>query len=123
MYIIFGADKAEALKEDEKYIVLELDTVRLPNDTVMTAFCVVEKVPLGEISQLPAHQTWHAEMIADYKNQNWDQCLQTIDMLMGHFNGEIDSFYKILRARVEKFKIQNPGPEWSGVYEPGDVTV
>lgn len=123
MYIIFGADKAEALREDEKYIVLELDTVKMPDESIMTAFCVVEKVPLGELSQVPAHQTWHAEMLNDYRAKNWDQCIRSIDMLMGHFNGELDSFYKILRARVEKFKVEGPGPNWSGVYEPGSVTV
>lgn len=123
MYIIFGADKADALREDEKYIVLELDTVRMPNGTIMTAFCVVEKVPLGELSQVAAHLTWHAEMLNEYRAQNWDQCIRSIDMLMGHFNGELDSFYKILRSRVEQFKLIGPGPDWSGIYEPGSVVV
>lgn len=122
MYIIFGKDNAESIMQDNKYIVLEVDTIRSSNEAEpITAYCVVEKVPLAELGATSAYVDWHKDLIADYKNRQWQQCLQTIDLLQGHFNGELDSFYDILKARIQNYLEHDPGPDWDGVYEPWRV--
>jgi hypothetical protein len=52
-----------------------------------------------------------------YCNKDWDFCLTAIDQLKGNFKGSIDSFYDILTDRIHKYKQQDPGDNWKGIYE------
>ena len=121
MNIIFGAENAEMVMKDNKYIVLELDTVRpeAHRDPVV-AYAIVNTISLGEMGQMPAYIDWHKDLINDYKTKKWDECLQTIQMLYGHFNGELDSFYDIIGRRIQYYKENDPGKEWQGVWEAWD---
>lgn len=112
MNIIFG----DAVKEiPDSFTVLELDTFRMPNQEVHTAYCVVETIPLAEFATLEAYKKIHADLVKFYRERHWDYCEHAIEGLMGRWNGELDTFYTNVLARVMKHK-QNPPPDdWDGV--------
>ena len=118
MYIIFGDEVAQEVAKDNKYIVLELDTIKNSQESEpITAYCVVDQIPLTEMAQTTAYVDWHRDLMADYKRRDWEQCLRTIPLLVGHFNGELDSFYAVLLERVKEFAQQPPDVDWSPVLE------
>ena len=122
MYIIYDPTTVQQLKQDQRYTLLELDTIRPSNNhEPITAYCVIERIPLSELGQASAYVTWHEELIEDYKHKNWENCLQTIPMLMGHFNGEVDSFYTVLEQRIKNLVNQGHSEDWSPVLDVSAV--
>lgn len=116
MNIIIDADQVEAFKT--KYTVLTLDTIRvLPEDQLVTAYCVIENIPIAELPALEDKRNKHEELIVNYRRKNWDFCTLSIDLLRGSFGGEVDSFYDDLQSRVDKYKEQDPGEDWNGIIE------
>ena len=113
MNIIFGTQEAEKL--NEKYIVLELDTITVKSSEPITAYCVVEKLPFEDFPKLSELKTTHASLIEGYKNRNWDNCLAIIDSLTGEWGGELDTFYSEMNSRISKYKVADPGEDWTGV--------
>lgn len=99
MYIIVGTEAAEKLKEN--YTVLELETHEKDGQNV-TAFCVVDQIPIAELPQLDQHKNLHAEFVAQYRKGNYKFCQDAAEHLMGKFNGELDSFYQILMSRLHQ---------------------
>ena len=116
MHIIFG-DTAKQLPDS--YTVLELDTVRRPPDMVpVTAYCLVEKIPLQEFPLAAHYHELHHNVIKYFKQQQWDYCEQAIvDSLKGKWAGELDSFYDNLLERIQQFKIDPPPDNWDGTLD------
>jgi hypothetical protein len=112
MHIIFG----DSIKElSDGMIVLELDTFRQPGkDTVVTAYCVVEKLPLPEFTTLDAYKKIHEDLIRYYKAKEWNYCEQAIETLAGKWNGELDTFYQDLLHRVQTNKSMILPDDWDG---------
>ena len=113
MHIIFG-DTAKQLPDS--YTVLELDTVRRPPEFVpVTAYCLVEKIPLQEFPLVAHHHALHQDVIKYFKQREWNFCEQAItDTLKGKWAGELDSFYDNLLERIQEFKINPPADDWDG---------
>lgn len=110
MHIIFG----DAVKEiPDSYTVLELDTIDT-NGTRVTAYCVVEKIPLQEFPLIDAHIKLHADVIENYRLQHWDYCEKAIGALLGKWNGEVDSFYQTLLDRIKTLKESVLPGDWDG---------
>lgn len=115
MYIIFG-DSAKQLSD--KFTVLELDTIKLQETgQKITSYCVVENIPLGDFPVMSAYVTVHHDMMQAYRNQNWDYVESALKGLAGKWNGELDSFYKILGDRVNSLKEQTLDDNWDGTIE------
>jgi hypothetical protein len=114
MHIIFGQQQADAMKE--KYTVLELDTFAIANlDQPVTAYCAVEKIPLGEMLSLPNHQNLHNQLLQNYRQKNWLFCLNVIDQLKGCWCGELDSFYDDLAKRIQICASSDLNPDWTPI--------
>jgi adenylate cyclase len=114
MYIIFG-DTAAAIPNG--HTVLELDTVRRPPDNIpVTAYCVIDKLPLQEFPIAEGNKKLHSELMQHYRACEWDQCGQAIQVLLGKWNGELDSFYVNLDRRVEQYRSNPPPADWDGTY-------
>ena len=113
MNIIFGQE--EAAKLDEKYIVLELDTVTIQSSAPMPVYCVVENMPLDELYKAEAMKKLHADLISHYHSRKWEFCDQAIEQLVGYWGGEIDSFYLDLQSRVRNYKENEPEENWTGI--------
>jgi hypothetical protein len=112
MNVIFGDGRNEI---PEGHTVLELDTFRvLEAEKTITAYCLVEKVPLGEFATLTNYQKIHEDLIRFYKQRHWDYCEHAIESLMGRWNHELDSFYSDLLKRVIDYKTNPPDADWDG---------
>jgi hypothetical protein len=112
MHIIFGSTAQEI---PNSFTVLELDTFRMVKENrTDTAYCVVEKVPLTEFAMLDAYKKVHADLVQYYRQRQWSYCENAIEGLMGRWNGELDTFYSDLLARVIKFKENEPDSDWDG---------
>lgn len=113
MNIIFGT--TEVVKLQDKYIVLELDTVTIKSSNPITAYCVIEDLPLGELSQIAIFKKLHADLMENYRKRNWNFCIQALDHLTGFWGKQIDSFYEILRTRITEYIQNEPSADWTGV--------
>jgi len=112
MNIIFKENSADIAK---KYVVLDLDTFSIPNGSTHTACCVVENIPITELSETENLKDLHASLIESYGQRRWDQCEQAMEQLMGKWGGELDSFYTDLQSRVELLKTMDLPDTWTPV--------
>lgn len=117
MNIIFGT--AEVAKLQEKYIVLELDTVTIRSSSPITAYCVVENLPLEEFAKVEVFKKLHTDLMDNYRKRNWHFCIQAIDTLMGFWGKQIDSFYQVLKTRILAYIESEPDTAWTGVIPKG----
>jgi hypothetical protein len=116
MNIIFGADQIPDL--EEKYVVLELDTFRLPGRTEpATAYCVVENVGFANLQRVPEFKDLHHNLIANYRQRNWKYCEDAMQYLRGFWGGEMDTFYDELQNRIDRYKVSDPGETWDGIID------
>lgn len=111
MNIIFGNVPAELR---DKHIVLELDTFVAEDGRESTAWAVIENIPLSSFPVLDAYIKVHHDLLAAYRNQDWDYCESALKGLAGQWNGAIDSFYQDLMQRVEKYRDNPPVHGWTG---------
>ena len=115
MYIIFG-DSLNQLTDN--FTVLELDTVKYEtNQPPVTAYCVIEKVPLQEFPILDANKKLHQDLMQHYRQQHWDYCEQVIAKLLGQWAGELDSFYMNLAERIKHCRTVTLPAGWDGVID------
>ena len=113
MNIIFGIESVTPF--EERYTVLELDTFVLrPTDEVVTAYCLVETIPLEEMPAIESLKEQHQNLMAEYRKRNWGYCEDAISHLNGKWNGEHDSFYTELYQRIQTLKQSDLPPGWTG---------
>jgi hypothetical protein len=114
MNIIFGDNIAELARE--KYIVLELDTLVMSGpDQTATAYAIVEKIQLQEMSALDRFKDLHHNLMKEYRKRNWKFCEDAIGHLQGRWNSELDTFYSELHERVQSLKTQSLDDDWTGM--------
>jgi hypothetical protein len=112
MNIIFK-ENSQAI--GKKYVVLDLDTFSVPDGSTHTVCCVVENIPITELSETENLKALHANLITSYGQRRWNQCEQAIEQLVGKWGGEVDSFYKDLQTRINCLKTLNLTEDWSPV--------
>ena len=112
MNIIFK-ENSQAIRK--KYVVLDLDTFSIPDGSTHTVCCVVENIPITELSETENLKALHAELIQSYGQRNWNQCEQAIEQLVGKWGGEVDSFYQDLQTRINRLKTLNLTEDWTPV--------
>ncbi len=115
MNIILGEENLTGI--DEKYMVLELDTIRVRDHDPIKAFCLVEKMPVGEMFGAENFRELHSNLITNYRLRNWNYCEQAIEHLLGKWNGELDTFYLDLVTRIQQHRAHPPGDDWDGVID------
>jgi hypothetical protein len=116
MFIFFGDDNLEEYQKN--HTVLELDTFRfVADDRILTAYCVVDQIPILEMAQIEIWRRLHEQLIKNYQARNWEFCVNAIDQLSGRWGGEVDSFYTNLKNRVNDLKSQEVGSDWSPMIE------
>jgi len=116
MNIIFGIEQAEKLRE--RFTVLELDTFTFgTNGPNVTAYCVVEGIPLDKLPLVESWQRLHEALIKNYQQRNWTYCGTLIEQLTGAWNSEMLSFYDEIQSRIDRLILENPGEEWTPVIE------
>lgn len=113
MNIIFGLESVTPF--EERYTVLELDTFVLrPTDEVITAYCLVETMPIQEMPAIESLKDLHSNLMAEYRKRNWRYCEDAIAHLTGKWGGELDSFYTELYQRIITLKQTDLPETWTG---------
>jgi hypothetical protein len=113
MNIIFGIESVTPF--EERYTILELDTFMLrPTNEVVTAYCLVETIPIQEMPAIENLKEQHRNLMAEYRQQNWRYCEDAIAHLTGKWGGELDSFYMELYQRIQDLKQQQLPTDWTG---------
>jgi len=115
MNIIFRGNFVQEIAD--RYTLLELDTIRMPNGTETTAYCVVEKIPLSELTRVDELKQLHHDMMQQYKNSDWSTCEKSLMSLIHCWGTEVDSFYEIMLHRVQGLQTNPPGPGWDPVID------
>jgi hypothetical protein len=109
MNIIFETEVTPEIAE--KYTLLELDTFRRTSDgKVQKSFCVLtnEDITLQEIALIERQKELHANLIKNYKKQDWNYCQEALSNLYGKWKGEVDTFYTVLSKRITEFREKHP---------------
>jgi len=110
MHIIFG--KNQAL--EEKYTVLELDTIQVGKQgPILTAYCVVENIPLEEMPAVETFKHLHSQLMDAYREKQWNTCDKIIAQLMGKWGGEVDTFYVELKSRIDSLRVKTLDESWN----------
>ena len=111
MHIILGEQNVQEVSD--KYVVLELDTFR-PTDTgeLISAFCLIENVPIHELPQVDQYRDLHQQLITNYRKANWKFCEDALEHLLGRWNGEVDSFYTVMMQRIQDHKQTAESADW-----------
>ena len=113
MNIIFGTETAK--QAQERYTVLELDTFNLlPTDEVITAYCLVETVPIEEMPAVESLKDLHSNLMVEYRKRNWRYCEDAIAHLTGKWHSELNSFYTELYQRIQTLKQADLPEDWTG---------
>jgi hypothetical protein len=114
MNIMFEDSITDDVKS--KYMLLPLDTFYFADaDKKSTAYCLIENTPIQEMFSVDQYLDLHQNLIKNYYLRNWNYCEQAVEQLLGRWNGEVDSFYNEMDARVKNYKEQDPGSDWTGV--------
>jgi len=120
MNIIMGTENAQSFAE--KYTVLELDIIKImPEGHCIPAYCVVENIPILDLNRVDNMRRLHRGLLENYRQKNWNYCIQAIENLTGFWGGELDSFYADLQQRINKYSEQDPGEDWDGTIEKHPV--
>jgi hypothetical protein len=112
MNIIFKTNLPPA---GDKYVVLDLDTFKFPDGSLHTACCVVENIPIEELSQVLGLKELHETLLKEYGQRNWNYCEQALEHLVGKWGGELDTFYIDLKQRIELLKDRDFDESWSPI--------
>ena len=112
MHIIFKENSEEIAK---KYVVLDLDTFSVPDGSTHTVCCVVENIPITELSETENLKALHTTLIESYSARDWNKCDRAIEQLVGKWGGEVDSFYKEIQKRIELLKTLDLPADWSPI--------
>lgn len=113
MNIILGRENIQ--EAQDKYTVLELDTLLINGSSdPVTAYCLVEQVPIDQIAGIDQFRDLHNNLIKNYRQQNWKFCEDALEHLRGKWGGELDSFYMELGSRIADLKQQDLDASWTG---------
>jgi adenylate cyclase len=115
--LVIGSRTAERAKE--KFITMEIDLIQVKGkkqpETVFTVLGpkeVAQDRRCGELSEL------NAQMLASYRKQRWDEATALIGRCRKVANGfGVEGLYDMYLERIEAYRADPPGPDWSGVYE------
>lgn len=114
MNIVLGKENVEQLQN--KHIVLELDSFCFGDSKdIVTAYGIVEKLSIDEISIAEQLQDLHNDMMKNYRLRNWKYVEDALEYLIGKWSGEYDTFYSEISQRVASLKTQDLPLGWDGI--------
>jgi len=115
MNVIHGEEN-KVLIED-KYTILELETFFVKEDVdPVCNYAIIGPgdIPFANFIRLSQFLPVHEALMKNYKEQNWDFCIQAIGHLKGNIDPFMDTFYDILASRVVEQQT-NPTENWSPI--------
>jgi len=120
MHIIFNNDLISEI--NEKYILLELDTVLYNGlDHPLKMFAVIDDVEIPENTDISSLLEQHTALLVEYKNSKWDNAILNANALRGSWNGYVDQFYESVVNTATKYKENNK--IWDGIVNSNDILI
>lgn len=113
MNIIFD-DAIDIASLPNSYTVLELDTFRVTPGSTRTAYAILDGLALSDLATLDAWKNIHNDIIRYYRQGQWNYCERALEGIMGKWNGQLDTFYIDLLARVQAQKDTVVDSDWNG---------
>ena len=109
--IILGPITAEQVKDE--YFVLALDKIAVKGKKVgVNIFTVLE----GSRSEYEMGRRDHEEMLAAYRNKEFEHAIFLCDTLLGEFDGQMNGYYEMWKDRCREMKLSKLPPDWDGTY-------
>ena len=105
MNIIIGTDAANEARE--KYTVLPLQDIKFashPDMPPVTAYCLIENVPLDEIPKLQEQIDLHTKFYENLQKPDFNYCEQALEHLKGKWRGEVDTYYEVMEKSINENK-------------------
>jgi len=105
MNIIIGIDAANEARE--KYTVLPLQDIKFashPDMPPVTAYCLIEDVPLDEIPKLQEQIDLHTKFYENLQKPDFNYCEQALEHLKGKWRGEVDTYYEVMEKSINENK-------------------
>ena len=120
MNVIFGKENLDQI--DERYTALELESLLVQEgEEPVTNYAIVgPDSGLQSMLTLKQFIPVHEALMRNYKEQNWDFCLQAIDKLRGKIDPFMDTFYDVLKERI-KVQIESPTENWTPVVDMSHI--
>ena len=112
--IVIGPITAKLI-EDE-YFVLELDKLAVKGKKEgVNIFTVLSR--LEDSLEYKLAQQKHESMLSLYREMRWKESALLCQELIGEFNGEMDSYYRMLIERIADYEYKNKPPkDWDGTF-------
>jgi len=109
--IILGPLTAEQVKHE--YFVLELDKIAVKGKKVgVNIFTVLD----GSYKEYEIGRKDHEEMLAAYRNREFENAIFLCDTLMGEFDGQMNAYYEMWKDRCREMKMSKLPQDWDGTY-------
>ena len=112
--IVIGSLTAKQIEED--YFTLELDKIAVKGKkegvNIYTVLCDIK-----DSLEYKLAQQRHETMLQLYREMKWKDSANLCHELIGEFNGEMDSYYKMMIERIADYEYKNKPPaEWDGTF-------
>lgn len=113
--IVLGPVTAERL--GDTYFTLQLDRIAVKGKKQgVDIYTVFYNPKLRDVANWERHKKIHNNMLACYRDKNWDLAASLIPSLKGAFEGGLDHYYDIWSERIEEMRIKNLPEDWDGTY-------
>jgi adenylate cyclase len=114
--LVIGSRTAEGAKA--KFATMEIDLIQVKGKTQPEAvFAVLGRADLEQDPRCRELRELNAQMLARFREQDWDAALGLIDRCRKIANGfEVSGLYDMYVERVDAYRADPPGADWDGVY-------
>ena len=114
--IVLGPITAERLGTE--YFTLELDCIAVKGKkegvNIFTVFFNPDdKIEYGKWIH---DKEVHNKMLANYREQKWDEAVTLVNRLMPSFGGGMKHYYELWLERIEEMRNANLPKDWDGVF-------
>lgn len=112
MQIIFDQKLVPELRQ--KYVVLELDTVKQPAMTEpVVLHALIEHLDINDLQVLDKKINTHEKLVKDYKSNNFLNALADAESLRGSWQGQLDEFYDLVIKQCNEMIAKKE--TWNGI--------
>jgi adenylate cyclase len=101
----------------DNYFAIELDTIAVKGKSIGVTIYTVFYNPDNTVAAdwIMAREV-HEEMLALYRNQQWDLAIELCKELTGEFDGKMDDYYALWQERIADMRSRDLPSDWDGTY-------
>ena len=115
--VVIGSRTAEGAEKN--FAVMEIDLIMVEGKKQPEAvFTVLGPAEVQADQRCKDLRDANAQMLARFRNQQWDEAAGLIARCRKFANGfDLSGLYDMYEERIELYRAQPPGADWDGVYE------